>query len=564
MSEQGDRIEFQHKGIGLTLKHQRLVVPLNQREYSWQEKHVTDLLQDLRDASVGAKSYFLGTIVLTKGANGVLEVADGQQRLATTSILLAAVRDFLLSIGKDVPAGSIEKDFLLQHDRRTEEIVPQLRLNVDDHEFFRRFVLLRPGSPERTVAPQKDSHTRMQKAAELARKHIDEIASFAGASRVERLMDLVDFIEERAQVVILTVPDYLNAFVMFETLNDRGLKASQADLLKNHILSLAGERMNEAQQKWAQMLGILETTGQEDIAVTYLRHLVVTMHGPTKERELFIKVKEHFGTKNTALSFADALAESAQDYASLFNPEHRKWNDYGTATRKHVQTLLDLGVEQIRPLLFAVARRFSVEEGRKAFALFVSWSVRFLIVGGRGGLLDRNYSIRAHEVGTGTIKTARELAKAMEKVVPTDAEFEAGFAVATVSKSHLARYYLRTLERQKKGIQPAVIANDNEQEVNLEHILPENPGTNWPGISPETAAAYYRRIGNMVLMPAVKNSLIGNSSFTDKLPHLQTTKDLELTAEVVNYGSQWDEKTIAARQKILASIAVKAWPIGVR
>ena len=75
------RIEFNHLGIGAALSRGHLAVPLNQREYSWEEKHVTQLLQDFTSAiSTNKSSYFLGTIVLTGVGDDVPEVADGQQR----------------------------------------------------------------------------------------------------------------------------------------------------------------------------------------------------------------------------------------------------------------------------------------------------------------------------------------------------------------------------------------------------------------------------------------------------------------------------------------------------
>lgn len=90
-----NEISFEHKGIGSVLAQNRLVVPLNQREYSWEEDHVKELFQDFSSAlAVKQGAYFLGTLVFTKGANDHPEVSDGQQRLATTTILLAAVRDF--------------------------------------------------------------------------------------------------------------------------------------------------------------------------------------------------------------------------------------------------------------------------------------------------------------------------------------------------------------------------------------------------------------------------------------------------------------------------------------
>jgi len=73
-----------------------------------------------------------------------------------------------------------------------------------------------------------------------------------------------------------------------------------------------------------------------------------------------------------ALKFLREAAEGTTDYAALFNPDHTKWNDYGTPTRHHISTInRDLQVQQIRPLMFAVARYFSVKEAQKAFELFV-------------------------------------------------------------------------------------------------------------------------------------------------------------------------------------------------
>ena len=90
-----EEIGFEHKGIGDALAHNRFIVPLNQREYSWEEEHVSDLFSDFANAIANNRAtYFLGTIVLTKDEQGNPEVSDGQQRLATTTILLAAIRDY--------------------------------------------------------------------------------------------------------------------------------------------------------------------------------------------------------------------------------------------------------------------------------------------------------------------------------------------------------------------------------------------------------------------------------------------------------------------------------------
>jgi Protein of unknown function (DUF1524) len=388
----------------------------------------------------------------------------------------------------------------------------------------------------------------------------DIIQLYHDQAKTSRLLEWLKFVKQGAQIILLRVPDHLNAFIMFETLNDRGLKASQADLLKNYLLSFAGNRIKEAQQKWAKMVGILESLGQDDVTVTYLHHLMITKDGPTKEREVFDKVRKIVNSESRALEFLDEAAESANDYAALFNPDHKKWNEYSISIRKHLSTIhRDLRVEQIHPLMFAVSRYFPVKEAESAFRMFVFWSVRFLVVGGRGGLLDRNYALRAQDISTRKIKTAKALVNAMLDIIPTDALFEAAFTEARVSQAWLARYYLRALELKRKGEpEPELIPNE-DQVINLEHILPENPQNNWPEIDAEVATAYYKRIGNMVIVQARKNSMMGNSPFSKKRETLENSAFL-LTSEVAK-NTFWGVREINDRQKMLAKLAIETWPI---
>jgi hypothetical protein len=558
-------IAFQHLGIASALHEHRFAVPPNQRDYAWEDEHVLDLLADLSRAIEGdPPTYFLGTIVLTRGAGERPEVSDGQQRLATVTILLAAIRDYLLELGEERRALHIEQEYLSAIDYDSEESVPKLKLNVDDDEFFRRHVIALPSSPERGMEPTRDSHRRLARAAELAAEHIRKIASVYRTPEHAGIFGRwVSFLHSGAQVILLTVPDHLNAFVMFETLNDRGLRASEADLLKNYLLRQAGNRIEDARNKWARMLAVLESITGNDITVTFLRHVLIAQHGPTKEREIYDRVQTNITGPGRAVAFVTELAESVVTYAALSSPQHAKWNEYDPSVRRSLQTMLQLGVEQIRPLMFAVANKFDPAETAKAFGLFVSWSVRFLIVGGRGGVLDRKYSLAAQQVGTGAITTAQQLADYMADTVPFDSTFQAQFAEARVSQAYLARYYLRTLDYTANRIErPEIEAVNNPTVLNLEHVLPQSPGENWPEVPPEVAEAHYRRLGNLVLLEAHRNTRIGNSSFAEKREHFRGSP-LSLTAEVGD-EQQWGLPEINKRQERLAELAVEAWPLTIR
>ena len=75
----------------------------------------------------------------------------------------------------------------------------------------------------------------------------------------------------------------------------------------------------------------------------------------------------------------------------------------------------------------------------------------------------------------------------------------------------------------------------------------------------DTGAAYFRRVGNMVLLQASKNTLVGNNGYDKKQPVLKDSM-FKLTAELAKQAS-WSPKLIADRQKELAALAVKTWPL---
>jgi hypothetical protein len=556
------QIKIDLEGIAHVLNDNLLAVPMYQRSYAWEESHVTDLLQDVATAMTdGATEYFLGSIVVTGGGTDHLQVVDGQQRLATTAILLAAIRDYFLSKSDDDRAFDIEHEYLLSRDLRTKELLPRLRLNDGDNDFFLKRVLFQPDNSERrAVKATRESHERIEAAARLAAEQIQRIANL-DKKPVERLVDLVEYLKTSVQVILIRVPDDSNAFIIFETLNDRGLELAISDLLKNYLFLMAENRISEVQQQWVTMISTLEATGEESIIVDYIRHLWSSRHGATREKDLYGDMKAHISSKQSAVTFASELAQDARLYAAMLNSEHELWSGYSHKAKSCMATINALQMVQIRPLLLAVLRQFSKSEAEKALRLMLAWVVRFLVVGGLGGgTLERHYSDRAKGVREGKVKTAKDLAKAMASVVPTDRLFEKEFATASVSRAVLARYYLTALEKQHQGkSEPDLIPNPSQRVVNLEHVLPQTPGAKWRAVKPEVAKAYYKRIGNLALMNADANSKAGNSSFADKLPAYRKSS-FALTKEI-GREKKWGPDEIDAWQQRLEKLAVKTWSI---
>lgn len=214
--------KFSQLGLASILKQNRLVVPPNQRNYSWAKEEVITLLQNFARSIGEDATYFVGTIVTIRKDDNVLEVVDGQQRLATTAILLAEIRNHLKDCNENELCQSME-EFLFTIDRRKREKVPRLALNLDDNDYFRaRLTQKQLTSSERTP-----SNRLLQNAFVEIKEHVNKtVSTLDTRDHGDKLNQWIDFLELHAVVVVLEAPSEADAYRMFETLNDRGLRTT--------------------------------------------------------------------------------------------------------------------------------------------------------------------------------------------------------------------------------------------------------------------------------------------------------------------------------------------------
>ena len=560
MPDTQSQIAFEQSGLGSVLKYARLVVPPNQREYSWTDREVTQLFQDFAKAIADSEpGYFLGTIVTIPRPDGTLEVVDGQQRLATTAILLAAIRDYL-SGKEDFLVESINNEFLTGIDRNRRSRVSKLRLNVDDNELFGWIIAHNHNDPKPDKT--KESHTRLTKAYTEARKHVRNIVSTLDLKdHGDLLNSWVSFIEHRALVVLLRVPDDANAYKMFETLNDRGLRTSQADLIKNYLFGRSGDRIQEVQTRWSYMRGTLESLEDENITVDFLRHALIANRGYTRESQVYDAVQEMVKGEQAAVTFASTLEVLANSYVATFNPEHEKWNGYPDASRRAIEVFNLLNIRPMRALLLAVAANFAPAESAQSFQFLLSLGVRLLIASStRSASVELPLARAANEVFTAKIETTIYLKQRLTNITPTNEEFKSAFETARVSKAQLARYYLRSLEMAAKGeSEPWFMPTQDRSIINLEHVLPKKPEDDWSQFTDDEAAMYINRLGNQALLRASDNSDLKSAKFADKKA-IYTESPYVLTNQIVELD-EWSAVAVATRQKTLAELALVAWPI---
>jgi hypothetical protein len=555
------QIGFEQVGLGTALKQNQLFVPPNQREYAWTEDEVRQMFTDIQKAMGEDVAYFLGTIVTIPRGNDSLEVTDGQQRLATTALLLAAIRDYLRTVGEAMLVQSIDNDFLFAIKRRGRERSPKLALNIDDNDLFKAIVSDESFDPD-SVTPAKDSNKLLLDAYKEAKKHVRRIVAVLDDTKEhgDLLNNWIEYIEYYAQIALLKVPRPADAYKMFETLNDRGLGVGQADLVKNYLFSKSETRFSEVQTRWSYMRGALEALDDEEITINFLRHALVLQRGYISASDVYDTVQEIVRTPQTAVTFTGQLESLSTPYVATFNPDHERWNDHPQSTRRAIEVFNLLNVKPMRALLLAVAARMEPREAADAFTFLVSLSVRLLIAATvRSGSVETPLSTAAHAIHEGTVTTAAQLKEQLVGLTPSDSIFQEAFQRAKVTSAKLGRYYLRSLERAAKGEgEPWFLPEDDKSVINLEHVLPDKPEGNWPQFTEDDVAQYSKRLGNLALMLAKENADLKSAAFAEKRAIYEQSPYV-LTSEIAGYDD-WTPQAVVSRQEHLADLAVKAWP----
>ncbi|MCZ4348043.1 DUF262 domain-containing protein [Devosia neptuniae] len=230
--------------------NEKFVIPSYQRRYSWREQQLFDLIDDINILE-GADTHLLGSIVCLTGDHvaGVnsLELVDGQQRLTTISILLECLRARFAT--DDRTEHVQELDRLLTARPFEGPVIPKIALDTMDGEEF---------SQHAKATSEGDTHflnLRLQEAFANARNWISQ----------QETQDLVAFkyrLLNQAFVVRLDVGAAKDAFKLFETINNRGLRLSPTDLIKNFVLGNAArfgsDHLDAAKGNWSKLMNHLD------------------------------------------------------------------------------------------------------------------------------------------------------------------------------------------------------------------------------------------------------------------------------------------------------------------
>ena len=268
--------------------------------------------------------------------------------------------------------------------------------------------------------------------------------------------------QQNARAILLQVPHDADAYRMFETLNDRGLRTSQSDLVKNYLFGRSGNRIEEVQQRWSLMRGALETIEDEDITIRFLRHSLTLIQGFVREHEVYDAVQRLAKAAQPAVTFTGQLEALAHSYVAIYNADHEKWNR-SDATRKAVEVLNLFDIRPLSPLILAIAERFDENETEIAMRFCVSFGVRLMIASStRTGSVEEGLAEAAHEIYSQSITAASELKERLRHLTPSDGTFLAAFETAGSRTANwpditCVQWSYRRQASENRGIFPMMI-----------------------------------------------------------------------------------------------------------
>ena len=537
-------------------------VPPYQRDYAWTEEAWEDFWNDVLDLRRQTEGrHYMGALVVQGQTDREFTIIDGQQRLATLSILSLAVIDKLQRMagqGIDEEA-NLERAKQLRNrfigEKDPASLIESSRLNlsrIDDAFYQDYLVQLRPPLNPRGLA---QSNARLWECFVYFSERLDALDDVQEDG--EALARILSETTARGLLFILiTVEDEFDAYTVFETLNARGLELTTADLLKNYLFSkvrVQGD-LDALQRRWQALIA---TVTQERFSDFLRYHLLCEQAGIRKER-LFKLIRDRVTTSQQVFELLRALEARAELFSALADANHEFWMERPEAKR-YIRDLVLFRARQVTPLLFAAWERFSPDDFVRMLKLASVVSFRYLVSRRNPNRLELVYPDAAKAILDGHAARPGVVFARLRPIYVDDGAFESNFAVYSINprgRKKLLKYILCRLEEDAGGV-----ARDPEAEpASVEHILPQNPAGDWTeAFSPLEQEAAVNRIGNATLLESAVNRDIGSAPYADKRPAYERST-YALTRQVAEMApEEWTFGFMEKRQRHLAQRAVRVW-----
>lgn len=557
------------------LERERMVIPAFQRGYMWRKKHVESFWDDvdrqrMRTAKdKAADPHFFGPIVtMARPDEGVIYLLDGQQRLATATVLFSVLRDLgrEISNATGTKAGSDFAALLQAQFIRDENGLYSLEMGDLDVTYFKD-TIQRDEDDAATTKAKQATHRNIRSAREILYGRVlaaigEKITDKMDAPKaVQLLKDYKMTVTHDLVMARIPVMSQEAAFRIFATLNDRGLRLSPPDLLLAFLMEKAPDNdRKDIRSIWTEMV---QKMGAHDIEA-FLRALWVSRYGDLKE-DLFTALKKYIeDNKIESRDFARLCGDECDDFIHLVTAD----DQIPSNSRDLVRAITrELGSRAAIPLLLSTYLLLQPTDFERVARFMLIFITRYSILGNResAGMenlffklaRDVRERVKNPEDAAGSQQAMKYIKEQLAANVPDDsAVTDAVVAETTTLDAADARYVITRLARFMQDPEKQITLG----ETNIEHIYPQNPATNeWGGLeNQERMEPLTWHIGNSTIFGRRANRKAANAEYAAKRPRFQASK-VAITTEVGKHYDHWDEKTIVDRAGKLAKLVTQIW-----
>lgn len=565
----------------LTTTNQRMVIPVYQRPYSWDEEQCRQLWDDV--VAIGRRGvgmHFTGSVVMVldgefsvSGMSRLL-VIDGQQRITTLTLLLVALAEYARDNPDKVTHFSFDEimgsGYLVSPYKKGEDHY-RITLSQGDEATLRSVI-------DHLENPDVDVKTE-------AHRIIENLDFFRSCLRSIDSVDVVWDGIGRLQVVSISLAQGQdNPQLIFESMNSTGKDLSTADLVRNFVLM--GLPMTEQEDLyanyWRKIEEALGADSYDRIFDDFLRNWLTVIYAPTSivARDVYRLFKNHvfdngYDRPGRMTDLLKEIRRYAGHYARITS---------GACEDKEVRAVLAriaaLDVSVVNPLLMSVFEDYA--DGRGAFSrgdlicmlrvtesylfrravcdvptnslgkFFSSMIARLNAVQEEGGDYREAYlAILLGEEGT-----ARRM--------PDDAEFSRALQARDCYAFRRSFYLLSTLEN---SYHPKSPVNFSDGAFTIEHIMPRNALAHdeWRSmLGPDCESVHaelLNTLGNLTL--TAYNSELSDASFAEKRARAIGGYDNEtlVISKRLRDTDVWNAELIRERASELAKRALEVWPM---
>lgn len=548
----------------LAIEEQQFRIPPYQRPYSWTSEQVDDLWEDLRENA--SSGHFLGSVVLSTEHEDRPLVIDGQQRLTTLMILMSVLRDACHDRGLTDLVARINQRLTADNLAEGDDYF-KFKTGSVNWPVFRDFILRGPDDSKRRALSTIGSldHDTLARNAALIdnfsrlRGHVsDHLEGLSSDAQADWLKTFDKALVGKVEVVVIEVRDLADAFLLFETLNDRGMQLSAADLLKSHLLGQIAKKASEGEVEEAALEwdAMLEDLGVNVDVSRFLRHYLLGSLQTVKKDEVFGHFKS-LVAKNDADWVLSDIRKAAKLYGEFEDPSRLKHEP----TRRVLTDLQTLRATVCYVALLP-ARRYLSEEDFVEFAKLTEiLTYRYSSVIGLGtNDLERKYRDASHLLN---ISKGGDLDKARAILIvamPDSKTFKLAFEGMRMGTQYLVRY---TLQRIEEHVAPSVEKKIKANSlVHIEHIMPQKLSDSWRsslGRNVEFHDEYINKYGNLTLLFWSLNIPASNNGFSVKKEFYKKSQ-VEITTQLLAQG-RWGLEQIDERQRWLAGLADEVWAV---